>query len=208
MLGGKKNSVDLVADFHSTSSNMGFTFIVSRLNPFVCRLVAWLYNKYQSPYFHIYYTPEDQDSSPFFDSLGKSGLTVEIGPIPHGTTPHADVYKSARQLAVDVMEFSVGWNDGIHTPEQMIEVPVYKKVQDVLHLKDASGALVTQVDPDRLGKDYQPINKGDSMLVQLGTGERIPYEGDRTAYPVFINETAKTYYGKAMQLAWLSMEKW
>ena len=213
-LGGRKGVVDLLVDFHSTVCSMGLTFIVSRTDPFICRMVGWLLNKHAAPDVHVLYTAEDQDSSPYLDSLGKSGLTVEVGPLGKGLLPSQDQYDRLRAVAMDIMDFVNCWNDGIYSVADATEIPVYRYVQTVKYDVDPqSGQRVTDVYPGLVGKDFQSMKKGDPMQVDLRTGAVTAYEGDRVVWPVFICETASTYrdprFGnQAMDLTWLSNEKW
>ena len=213
-LGGKKGVMDLIVDFHATVANMGMTFIVSRTNPFICRMVAWLYEKHQHEGAHILYTAEDQETSPFLDSLGKCGLTIEVSPVGKGVLPAQEQYDQLRAVASEIMTFVNCWNDGIYKPEQVVEVPVYRLVQTIKYETDSTGTIrVSDVHPDILGKDFQPMKAGDPMMVDLRTGAVTAYEGDRVVWPVFICETASTYrdprFGnQAMDLTWLNNEKW
>jgi aspartoacylase len=211
-LGGKKGNVDLIVDFHNTTCNMGITLIVSRLSPFMCKLVATLTHMYPDD-LKILYTPEVQETSPYLDSLGKNGLTVEVGPLKHGPYLNKVSYAKTKRLASDIMDFVVNWNSG-NIPKKGITVPVYRQVQTIEYMVDKTNMTrISDINPELLGKDYSPINKGEILQYMLGTGEPIRYEGTETVYPVFIEEAAKSYrdpkYGdEAMDLTWLSHETW
>ena len=212
--GGKKGAIDLVCDFHNTTANMGLTLIVSRLNPFICKLVASLYTKYKDRGAHILYVPEVQETSTFLDSLGKHGLTVEIGPLKHGLYLDKETYEDARGMAVDIMEYVVNWNAGNIDKNVVFDVPVHRHVQIINYITTPDKRTrLSEFNPELYGKDFQPIEKGTILQYRLDTGEAIPYGGDRTVWPTFIDEASPTYRepwkdNEAMALTWLSQEKW
>lgn len=208
-LGSSKGSVDLVVDYHNTTANMGVTLIVSRLNPFITRLVATLQQRYPS-FVHILYTPEEQMSSTFLDSLGVSGLTVETGPLEHG--PHLDVvqYDKVRKIASDIMDFCAAWNTD-SAPKEKAEVPVYRFLREVQYEDfDKDAVMEEDLNPELLGKDFQPIAPG-TLLLSRGVGVPEYWAGPGLAYPCFIRERAYRSVSEdevALYLTSLSTENW
>lgn len=53
------------------------------------------------------------------------------------------------------------------------------------------------IHPHRHLRDYEPLEPGDALFLTFG-GEVVPYAGESTVYPVFINEAA--YYEKGIAL--------
>ncbi|WP_293254115.1 MULTISPECIES: succinylglutamate desuccinylase/aspartoacylase family protein [unclassified Microcoleus] len=49
------------------------------------------------------------------------------------------------------------------------------------------------IHPQLQFKDYEPLHPGEPMFLTF-TGESLPYQGESTVFPVFINEAA--YYEK------------
>ena len=209
ILGGGADRPDLVIDLHNTTANMGVTLIVSRLNPFITRLVATLQQRYPS-FVHILYTPEEQMSSTFLDSLGVSGLTVETGPLEHG--PHLDVvqYDKVRKIASDIMDFCAAWNTD-SAPKEKAEVPVYRFLREVQYEDfDKDAVMEEDLNPELLGKDFQPIAPG-TLLLSRGVGVPEYWAGPGLAYPCFIRERAYRSVSEdevALYLTSLSTENW
>lgn len=210
--GSKKGNLDLVVDFHNTTANMGITLIIGRLNPFLCKLVATLANRYPDD-IKVLFSPEVQETSTCLDSLGRSGLTVEVGPLKHGHYLDRTEYLKTRQIAVDIMDFVVNWNAG-NIEKTGVSVPVYRHVQTIEYVTDAAKRKrLSEIAPSLIGKDYHPMSTGDIMQYDIVTGTPIYYHGVDTVYPVFIDETSPTYRepwkdDEAMDLTWLSYESW
>jgi hypothetical protein len=76
-------------------------------------------------------------------------------------------------------------------PELPRDVVVYQAIESVDFPRDAQGELMGMIHPRLQGRDYQALNPGDAMFVTFNE-DRIDYLGDRTVYPVFVNEAA--YY--------------
>jgi succinylglutamate desuccinylase len=183
-LGGKRpydKPTDFVLDLHNTTSNMGMTIIVSRLSPFIKRLAAHLVKRH--PNTHILMTPEDRTSSVYCDSLGRDGMTLEVGPVKHGS-PDPETAEKEAGLVYDLLNFIELWNNGEISMEPK-EISVYEMLASVHY--PPGGYLY----PGLLGKDYQEVKKGEPLLV-LENGDVQVWGLDEPVWPTFIGEEAYT----------------
>jgi aspartoacylase len=74
---------------------------------------------------------------------------------------------------------------------------VYQVISSVDYPRNASGELQAVIHPHLQFKDYEPLSDGEPMFLKF-TGEAIPYRGETTVYPIFINEAA--YYEKKIAM--------
>ncbi|RXM92155.1 Aspartoacylase [Acipenser ruthenus] len=72
-------------------------------------------------------------------------------------------------------------------------VDVYRITESVDYPRDKDGNISAMIHTDLQDRDWQALNPGDPMFLTFD-GRTIPYEGDSTVYPTFINEAA--YYEK------------
>ncbi|XP_078394219.1 aspartoacylase-like, partial [Cetorhinus maximus] len=123
-------------------------------------------------------------------SVGKYDLGVELGPQPQGVA-RAENLARMRQIVHAALDFVELFNQGTEFEECDLEI--YRHLMNVDYPRDSQGGISALIHPDRQDKDWVPLNPGDPMFLTLG-GETITYNGDKTVYPVFINEAA--YYEK------------
>ncbi|XP_067833552.1 aspartoacylase-like [Heptranchias perlo] len=98
-----------------------------------------------------------------------------------------------RQIVRSGLEFVELFNQGTEFPACDLEV--YQLIGNVDFPRDAEGEICAMIHPELQDQDWLPLNPGDPVF-QTVSGETIPYSGNRTVYPVFINEAA--YYEKGM----------
>lgn len=70
---------------------------------------------------------------------------------------------------------------------------VYQAIGSVDYPRNSVGELQAAIHPQLQFKDYEPLHPGEPMFLTF-TGESLPYQGESTVFPVFINEAA--YYEK------------
>ena len=202
---GANTKTDLILDVHNTGSNMGYCLILSTRDPFTMRASAVLTQEFKNAW--IYYQPEERSASPYFGTVAKADVCIEIGPQQHGTLD-AKIFEESERLVKRYLELAEEWNRGELQKRAPIQVEVYTQFKDLGYPKpQGGGAIQAMIHPELLGHDYRELNDGDKLF-RTFDGEDILYHGESPVYPIFISEPA--YYEKdiAMSLTVKSVEEW
>ena len=202
---GAATKTDLLLDVHNTGSNMGNCLILSARDPFTMRASAVLTQEFKDAW--IYYQPEERSASPYFGTVAKADVCIEIGPQQHGTLDAA-IFEESERLVKRYLELAEEWNRGELQKRAPIKVEVYTQFKDLGYPKpQGGGAIQAMIHPDLMGRDYRELNDGDKLF-RTFDGEDILYHGESPVYPIFISEPA--YYEKdiAMSLTVKSVEEW
>jgi succinylglutamate desuccinylase len=187
-LGPKSHpKADVIIDLHSTTANMGLTVLPSSKDPLNLRLAAYLSTL--NPLVRVCLGVKCNQDASVLRSLSPLGCTLEVGAIAQGVL-NADYLQLTEQLVHAILDYLDALNQG-----NLLSVPsslsVYQMMSSVDYPRDALGELQAVIHPQLQFKDYQPLSDGEPMFLKF-TGESIPYRGEDTVYPVFINEAA--YY--------------
>ena len=205
---GADTRTDLILDVHNTGANMGYCLILSTRDPFTMKASAVLTQEFEDAW--IYYQPEERSASPYFGTVAKADVCIEIGPQQHGTL-NAEIFERSEKLVKRYLELAEEWNRGELQKREPIQVEVYTQLRDLGYPKpQGGGAIQAMIHPDLDGHDYRELKKGDKLF-RTFDGKDILFEGEsdgRSVYPIFINEPA--YYEKdiAMSLTVKTIEKW
>ena len=206
---GANTKTDLLLDVHNTGSNMGLCLILSARDPFTMKASAVLTQEFDDA--RIYYQPEERSASPYFGTVAKADVCVEIGPQQHGTLD-ARLFEQTEKLVKRYLELADEWNQGELQKRSPIQVEVYTQLRDLGYPKAWAGAPIeAMIHPDLLGRDFGELKKGDKLF-RTFDGKDILYEGEtdgrESVWPIFINEPA--YYEKdiVMSLTVKTVEMW
>lgn len=205
---GKDTKTDLLIDVHNTTANMGLCLILSERDPFCMRASALLTKEF--PTAKIYYQPEERGMSPYFGTIAKADLCLEIGPQCHGTL-NAALFEETERLVIRYLELVRHWNEGELQKLPGTTVDVYTQYKDIDYPRDERGDICAMIHPDLRGKDYEPLKTGDK-LYRTFDGKDILFDGKDvgadTVWPIFIDEAA--YYEKkiSMSLTLKTTEVW
>lgn len=202
---GAATKTDLLLDVHNTGSNMGYCLILSARDPFTMRASAVLTQEFKDAW--IYYQPEERSASPYFGTVAKADVCIEIGPQQHGTLDAA-IFEESERLVKRYLELAEEWNRGELQKRAPIKVDVYTQFKDLGYPKpQGGGPIQAMIHPDLMGRDYRELKDGDKLF-RTFDGEDILYHGESPVYPIFISEPA--YYEKdiAMSLTVKSVEEW
>jgi succinylglutamate desuccinylase/GNAT superfamily N-acetyltransferase len=117
---GPKQSGDsrtFVIDVHSTTSNVGVMLMINGNDPFALRLAAYLKSLPSNAFWthegqdepgksvlRIYQSPGTRFTSPSIDSLTPSGVSIEIGPLAHGTLDWQHM-QTCRHLVAAIQDY-------------------------------------------------------------------------------------------------------
>ena len=205
---GANTRTDLILDVHNTGANMGFCLILSARDPFTMRASAVLTQEFEDAW--IYYQPEERSASPYFGTVAKADVCIEIGPQQHGTL-NAAIFERSEKLVKRYLELADEWNRGELQKRAPIQVDVYTQLRDLGYPKpQGGGSIQAMIHPELDGRDYRELKKGDKLF-RTFDGKDILFEGEpdgRPVYPIFITEPA--YYEKdiAMSLTLKTVEEW
>jgi len=202
---GANTKTDLILDVHNTGSNMGYCLILSTRDPFTMRASAVLTQEFKNAW--IYYQPEERSASPYFGTVAKADVCIEIGPQQHGTIDAA-IFEESERLVKRYLELAEEWNRGELQKRAPIKVEVYTQFKDLGYPKpQGGGPIQAMIHPDLMGRDYRELKDGDKLF-RTFDGEDILYHGESPVYPIFISEPA--YYEKdiAMSLTKKTVEEW
>ena len=205
---GAETRTDLILDVHNTGSNMGYCLILSTRDPFTMKASAVLTQEFEDAW--IYYQPEERSASPYFGTVAKADVCIEIGPQQHGTL-NAQIFERSEKLVQRYLELAEEWNRGELQKREPIQVEVYTQLRDLGYPKpQGGGAILAMIHPELDGRDYRELKKGDKLF-RTFDGKDILFEGEpdgQSVYPIFINEPA--YYEKdiAMSLTVKTVEMW
>ena len=202
---GAATKTDLILDVHNTGSNMGNCLILSARDPFTMRASAVLTQEFKDAW--IYYQPEERSASPYFGTVAKADVCIEIGPQQHGTLDAA-IFEETERLVKRYLELADEWNRGELQKRPPIKVDVYTQFKDLGYPKpQGGGAIQAMIHPELMGRDYRELKDGDKLF-RTFDGEDILYHGESPVYPIFISEPA--YYEKdiAMSLTKKTVEEW
>jgi aspartoacylase len=202
---GANTKTDLILDVHNTGSNMGYCLILSTRDPFTMRASAVLTQEFKNAW--IYYQPEERSASPYFGTVAKADVCIEIGPQQHGTLDAA-IFEESERLVKRYLELAEEWNRGELQKRAPIKVEVYTQFKDLGYPKpQGGGPIQAMIHPELMGKDYRELKDGDKLF-RTFDGKDILYHGESPVYPIFISEPA--YYEKdiAMSLTTKTVEEW
>jgi succinylglutamate desuccinylase len=186
---------DLVVDLHNTTSAMGVTWILTSLDP----LVLWLavQASRRDPRTRILHTPETAQSNVFLPSLGSREITLEIGPVSHGTESQW-AWLSARDHLLGILRDLSGLASAFN-PSAKLAAERFEFFQTVSvepYPLDPDGRPRALVHEDALGGDYREFRDGDPLFFDPLAEETIVHRGE-PMHPVFLGEAAYVEAGIA-----------
>jgi len=210
LLGPKSSenpSADMVFDLHNTTANSGFLLIMAPHDDFAHLVAAHLMAK--DPEVRVCQWV-DKDDWPLLPTTGRSGITVEVGPIPHSTA-QADWFQKTKAHVKSAMDFIEAHNTGLSQqpaagkrvrPAEQKVISVFQLVGNVDYPRDENGELAGLIHPERQGGDFMEIKHGEpAFLMHDGTVSTFDAtkfketeKGD--LFTFFVNEAA--YYEKGI----------
>ena len=180
---------DLIIDLHSTTANMGLTILPSSKHPFNLQLLAYLSELDRSV--RVCFREDDGEDAPMLRSLSACGCSIEVGPIAQGVV-NAHQLQQTEMLIHGILNYVDATNrdNPLAIPSHLT---VYQAICSVDYPRNSVGEIQATIHPQVQFKDYEPLHPGEPMFLTF-TGESLPYQGESTVFPVFINEAA--YYEK------------
>jgi aspartoacylase len=170
-----------VIDFHTTTSNMGKTLILTSYDP----LNLWVSSKVSDAFSDARIIGSPDPHKKYLASQSPHSLMIEVGPVANGI------------LDPIVLESSVDLLDKIldslsHIPEKIIgAVELYEEIEEISYPLDSQNEISGYIHRDFMGKDFFAV-KGKFKAFTLFSGEEVEHSVADEMYPIFINEAA--YY--------------
>ena len=179
----KEQKIDFVLDFHTSTSNMSLTLLLSSDRPFNLQLAAYLAAK--NPLIKIVRNADNNNKNRF-RHIFPLGFTVEMGAIaPNVVDPIW--FKRAEELVEQILDYIEKTNQQ-QQPLSPKTVTVYTISETVCFPED-EGGIAGMVHEKVHGQDYHALNPNEPMLITFN-GDAIAYKGSSVVYPIFINEAA------------------
>lgn len=196
---------DFLLDLHNTTANMGCTIILSnpqvKHDPLTLQLCAHLCQI--DSRVRLYYMPFADDDSPYLPSQAKRDLTIEVGPMAHGTLK-ADLYQLTETITAAALAFLAATLQG-SAPLYTEPLTVYEQLQNLDYPRTAACELAAMVHPQVQDRDFEPVQPGEPLFIDF-EGNSIAWSGSETVWPTFVNEQA--YYEKGVAMSLTRKSKW
>ena len=196
--GPKGNSpVELMIDLHNTTSNMGACLMLLRKDVFNIGMAAYV--KERMPEATIFF----QDNLPeqrkrFLVSVAQQGVTVEVGPQPNSVLQQ-ETLELMETMTRHILDYVVLYNEG-NLGSLPTEFEAFQYTEDLVLPMDDRGQRIAMVSKRLEQKDFHPVEPGETIM-ETFEGVPIHWEGNYTAYPLFINEAAYHESHSAMSLS-------
>jgi len=186
---------DLVVDLHNTTSAMGVTWILTSLEPLILWLALQAHRR--DPRTRILHTPETSQSNVFLPSLGAREITLEIGPVSHGTECHW-AWLAARDHLLGILRDLSGLGPSFDPAAELAgeRFEFFQTVSVEPYPLDPDGLPRALVHQDALGGDYREFRDGDPLFFDPVADETIVHRGE-PMHPVFLGEAAYVESGIA-----------
>lgn len=188
------SNVDFLIDLHSTTANMGVTFLPANRHLFNLQLSAYL--SHVNDEVRICFGATDHSSR--LRSFSHLGCAIEVGPVAQGIIDLA-ILERTEILIHNILDYLDANNQ-----EKIFSCPshltIYQALASIHYPTNAEGQLEWAIHPQLQFRDYEPLKAGDPLFLSLfNNRETIFYEGE-DSYPIFINEAAYYEEGVALTL--------
>ncbi|MEM9927408.1 MAG: aspartoacylase [Cyanobacteria bacterium P01_D01_bin.50] len=193
----REEKIDFIIDLHSTTANMGLTIILSDNHPHLLQLAAYLTTI--NPKVKVLQHLLNKNAS-YLRSLVQLGITIEVGAVANGLLD-ARLFQETEELIHATLDY-------LETDEQAQFAKAsanlnsgnssfYRVLEKVDYPRNQQGEIQAMIHPQLQFQDYKPLHPGNPIFAGFD-GKEIFYEGNKTVYPVFINEVA--YYEKGIAM--------
>ena len=201
---GTADAADLIIDLHNTTADTGVALMMAPKDELSHAIAAHLIAL--DPTVRVCNWNASQTDWPMLPSVGKHGMTFEVGAVPWGVVD-GSVYQKTRRLVLAALEYAEAHNTALAReppgPWQPRTVQVHAFVRAVDYPRDEDGELAGIIHPQLQGKDFAPLARGDPAFLSVDGETPILFTPKRSLdaepeeeqlYPFFINEAA--YYEK------------
>ncbi|MBT7611045.1 MAG: aspartoacylase [Bacteriovoracaceae bacterium] len=182
-----KDKFDFILDLHTTTSNMKFTVILTRIDEFSLKAACFLQK--QIPSLKIIVSLRAGNDCPYTSSLANSALTVEFGPVINNVEDDK-LIKTMFELTTKLLDYDFGEEFNYE------DIECYQ----VFGIQSYPDQGQWEIHKDIDGHDFDPITYGNPMFCN-DSDEIITYKGPNTIYPLFVNEAAYQENNTAMEMS-------
>jgi aspartoacylase len=192
-----RSPVELMIDLHNTTSNMGACLMLLRKDAFNVGMAAYVKDRMpQAVIFFQDNLPEERKR--FLVSVAQQGVTVEVGPQPNSVLQQ-ETFELMETMTCHILDYLTQYNTG-----ELACLPdsfeAFQYTEDLRLPTDAQGRRLGMVSKRLEQRDFFPVAPGE-VIMETFEGTPICWEGDYTAYPLFINEAAYHQSHSAMTMS-------
>lgn len=196
---------DLIIDLHNTTAATDIALLMAPDDTFAhelghhlmtlddgVRIINW----------------NDQNDWALCPSVGRSGMTFEVGACPWGCLM-PELFQRSRKLVLALLDYVEMHNTLVAagaTKRQEVTIPVYRSIGiSIDYPREENGDLVGMVHQDLQGHDFKELRDGDNLFVKFDgevqkfnrQAHKVP-DAHSAVYALFVNEAA--YYEKKIAL--------
>jgi aspartoacylase len=187
----KNPASTFVIDLHTTTSNMGITWIFSKKDLFSRRIGYKAAGEFNHSY--ILETKELDEKTNYVNGIADHGLMIEVGPVAQNLAI-AKAYNDTKAAVMQILQAIEIFNQK-GTIDYSFKMPYYYKEVGVIdYPRGEKGDMTAMIHPDLQGQDYQQLAEKPAFQTFDGTPRAA--EHVKRYYPVFVNEAA--YYEKGI----------
>ena len=179
---------NLVIDIHTTTSNMGKSIVLTKINSFNLKLISFLQDLHKD--LKVFYWQESEDLA-FLNTISPLGFAIEMGPVGNNVLD-CKIIEDTLVLVEDILDFAEKYNKNI-LPSLNEEITLYEGVDYLYYPKDETGERFGYIHDEFQNMNFKPLNKGDRIF-KTHIDTNLEYKGEDGLIPLFINEVA--YYEK------------
>ncbi|MEM9508184.1 MAG: aspartoacylase, partial [Cyanobacteria bacterium P01_E01_bin.35] len=173
----KEAKIDFVLDFHTSTSNMGLTLMLSNDRPFNLRLAAYLVAI--NPLVKIVRSNNLQYNNRF-RHIFPLGFTVEMGAIaPNVIDP---IWFEQVEILVEQILDYIEQSNHNKQPLSPEIVPIYSMSEAIYFPTDSQGDIAGIVSTQLHGNDYVALHPNEIIFNKFD-GKKVIYDGTTTVYP-------------------------
>jgi len=194
---------DFVVDLHNTTSATDIALMMAPDDDFAHEVGHHLMSLDDGVRIVNWNTQADW---PLCPSVGRSGMTFEVGACPWGCVV-PDLYQRSRRLLLALLDYVEAHNGRVAAgvaARESVTVPVYRSLGiSIDYPRVGDGELDGMVHPDLQGRDFGEVKDGDGLFMtfagEVKTFDRKEHkvpEDRKSVYALFVNEAA--YYEKKM----------
>ncbi|CEM27435.1 unnamed protein product [Vitrella brassicaformis CCMP3155] len=173
--------MDFVLDLHNTTANMHTTLIFAPGDAFAFEVAAAM--SLLEPTIKTVTWPKDEEPC-FLPTVARSGMTVEVGPVPHGTLK-ADLLLDTKRLLLHALDYIELRNNLLSEKEalkrarqQSCTLEVYERIGTVPFPRDSLGEIRGAIHPDLDEKDFCALKNGMNAFEMFDDTTRHFHIGD------------------------------
>jgi succinylglutamate desuccinylase len=180
-----KGKFDFMLDLHTTTSNMGLTIIITRLDDASLKAACFLQETF--PEMKIIVSSRVGLDCPYTSDLALSALTVEVGPVANNVV-NADLVISTLNMVKSVLNFDFTSDYDYSNFECFHTIGIINYPEQ--------GEWMVHPSVDTF--DFHSLKNGDPLFINT-EGEVLNHSGEDNIFPLFVNEAAYQNDGVAME---------